>query len=372
MKGNRRVLSVFLAVSLVITACFSVFLFRVTAQDSLTVRVGGASAMVGGQVIVPVTVSGNGKGLHGMQFRVSYDSEALCLLDASVQLSGDYRAVKEGDSLVEFYWSAIEGTVQDGTTVALLTFKILKAGSHSVVPAAETSLGDCFYYLNENDTPMDYALSFESGTVVGEADISTAFHFEITGRETSARELAVADIKMRNAEEIYGFSMEVNYDAEKLSFESGTLNEQFPYGRIVCHVPGTVRIFACTEVAFPVTGDADMASLYFNVLDPDADKGASYDLSVTYYNGQPAYTLDAQKHTVDIPDVPVVCTPIILTKTNSYDLNGDGVVNIMDVSVLLDYLAGTNTENGTDTDLDNDGTTNIADVTTLLDWLSAK
>ena len=113
-----------------------------------------------------------------------------------------------------------------------------------------------------------------------------------------------------------------------------------------------------------------MASLYFNVLDPNADTGTSYDLSVTYYNGQPAYTLDAQKHTVDITDVPAVCTPIVLTGTNSYDLNGDGVVNITDVAVLLDCLAGAGTANGADTDLNGDGTTNITDVAALLDWLA--
>ena len=118
MKSNRRVLSVFLAISLVVTAWFSVFSFCVTAQESLTVQAGNASAVVGEQVVVPVTVSGNSNGLHGMQFRVSYDSTALSLVDASVKLSGGYQAVKEEDSLVEFYWSAIDGTVQDGTTVA--------------------------------------------------------------------------------------------------------------------------------------------------------------------------------------------------------------------------------------------------------------
>ena len=370
MKSNRRVLSVFLAISLVVTAWFSVFSFCVTAQESLTVQAGNASAVVGEQVVVPVTVSGNSNGLHGMQFRVSYDSTALSLVDASVKLSGGYQAVKEEDSLVEFYWSAIDGTVQDGTTVVQLTFQVLKRGSHSVVPTVNASLGDCFYYLDETDTPVDYALSLETGTVTGEADISTVFHFEIAGRETGVHELAAADIKMCKAEAIYGFSIEVNYDAEKLSFESGTLNERFPYGRIVCHEPGTVRIFACTEVASPVTGDADMASLYFNVLDPNADTGTSYDLSVTYYNGQPAYTLDAQKHTVDITDVPAVCTPIVLTATNPYDLNGDSVVNITDVAVLLDCLAGAGTANGADTDLNGDGTTNITDVAALLDWLA--
>lgn len=370
MKSNRRVLSVFLAISLVVTAWFSVFSFCVTAQESLTVQVGNASAVVGEQVVIPVTVSGNSNGLHGMQFRVSFDSTALSLVDASVKLSGGYQAVKEEDSLVEFYWSAIDGTVQDGTTVAQLTFQVLKRGSHSVVPMVNASLGDCFYYLDEADTPVDYALSLATGTVTGEVDVSTVFRFELTGRETGAHELAAVDIKMCNAEAIYGFSIEVNYDAAKLSFESGTLSERFPYGRIVCHEPGTVRIFACTEVSSPVAGDSDMASLFFNVVDPDADTGTSYDLSVTYYNGQPAYTLDDQKHTVDITDVPAVCTPIVLTGTNSYDLNGDGVVNITDVAALLDCLAGVGTANGADTDLNGDGTTNITDVAALLDWLA--
>ena len=64
MKSNRRVLSVFLAISLVVTAWFSVFSFCVTAQESLTVQAGNASAVVGEQVVVPVTVSGNSNGFH--------------------------------------------------------------------------------------------------------------------------------------------------------------------------------------------------------------------------------------------------------------------------------------------------------------------
>ena len=50
-----------------------------------------------------------------------------------------------------------------------------------------------------------------------------------------------------------------------------------------------------------------------------------------------------------------------------YDVNGDGMVSIADVSTLLDYLSGAiSLEDGVG-DIDKDSTINIADVTCLLD-----
>ena len=50
-----------------------------------------------------------------------------------------------------------------------------------------------------------------------------------------------------------------------------------------------------------------------------------------------------------------------------YDVNGDGMVSIADVSTLLDYLSGAiSLEDGVG-DVDKDSTINIADVTCLLD-----
>ncbi len=53
------------------------------------------------------------------------------------------------------------------------------------------------------------------------------------------------------------------------------------------------------------------------------------------------------------------------------DVNGDGEVNISDVTALIDYLLSTNAS-GIDTeaaDCNQDGNADIADVTALIDFL---
>ena len=50
------------------------------------------------------------------------------------------------------------------------------------------------------------------------------------------------------------------------------------------------------------------------------------------------------------------------------DIDGDGLVNISDVTVLIDILLGSKTTPSS-ADVDGDGTVNIADVTTLIDML---
>jgi hypothetical protein len=51
------------------------------------------------------------------------------------------------------------------------------------------------------------------------------------------------------------------------------------------------------------------------------------------------------------------------------DANGDGKVNITDVTVLIDYLLGGATINLDAADVNNNATVTIADLTALLDLL---
>jgi hypothetical protein len=51
------------------------------------------------------------------------------------------------------------------------------------------------------------------------------------------------------------------------------------------------------------------------------------------------------------------------------DVNGDGEVNIADVTALIDYLLGSGSVNVDAADINGDSTVNIADVTALIDKL---
>ena len=52
------------------------------------------------------------------------------------------------------------------------------------------------------------------------------------------------------------------------------------------------------------------------------------------------------------------------------DVNDDGIVNITDVTTLIDYLLGNSmTINEAAADISGDGLINISDVTTIIDFL---
>ena len=51
------------------------------------------------------------------------------------------------------------------------------------------------------------------------------------------------------------------------------------------------------------------------------------------------------------------------------DVDGDGIVNITDVTTLIDYLLSGGTVNESGADVDGDGIINITDITELIDKL---
>ena len=53
------------------------------------------------------------------------------------------------------------------------------------------------------------------------------------------------------------------------------------------------------------------------------------------------------------------------------DINGDGVITIEDVTLLLDFIAFPGETDQTLYDVDGNGTVNVDDVTALLDVISA-
>ena len=66
-------------------------------------------------------------------------------------------------------------------------------------------------------------------------------------------------------------------------------------------------------------------------------------------------------------------TDVVISKptVTRGDVNGDGSVNISDVTVLIDYLLNGNTSgvNISAADCNQDGSVNIGDVTVLIDYL---
>jgi hypothetical protein len=100
-------------------------------------------------------------------------------------------------------------------------------------------------------------------------------------------------------------------------------------------------------------------------------EGYSVDLPAGTHTLEWSYTKDGS---VNKPGDYFAISNVVLTPNQTTlrgDVDGDGTINIADVTTLIDYLLSGNATgiNLTAADVDNSGTVNIADVTGLIDYL---
>ena len=328
--------------------------------------------------------------VHGFQFRLAYDAARLCPEEeaTSIYLDDEFATILFKDGYIEFIWTSTGGTriSKSGKVIAEATFTMIKGGTSDLALVADASEDDSFYRVDmdgEGSIEMiDYPLNgISSGQittccsvpVTAAVNAERDFCFALNSEPTPINEQVKIGISMHNPPaDIYGFSLEVNYDPAKLAYASGELDAAFPFGRIVSSEEGRVRVFSATDISAPVSATCGLAVLAFTVVDPDKAVGSSYDLSISFYNGQPAYTrVDHQ--TVPYPTVDALGATVTLTESRAdpFDLNVDGEVAVADVSLLLDYIAGAATlSEWVDPDLDRDGSVAVADVSRLLDYVA--
>ena len=96
-----------------------------------------------------------------------------------------------------------------------------------------------------------------------------------------------------------------------------------------------------------------------------AKRNNNYSYYFTGDGSEYAFTFDANSLTFKLE--VIVPQPIVLPG----DANDDGIVNIADVTVLIDYMLNDNANpfNITNADMNQDSSINIADLTTLIDFL---
>ena len=168
--------------------------------------------------------------------------------------------------------------------------------------------------------------------------------------------------------DVYGFSIQINFAPSKLQFDSSSFGEKFPWARAVLYEEGKLRVFAATNIDDPVTDSARMVDLKFKIIDPWKALSSRYTFSVEFYNNQPAYTLDDERHTVHLTQTKANNLSVTLGY-HAFDLNNSGSVTITDVSLLLDTIAGKVTPVKS-ADLNRDGLVAVSDVSLLLDFIS--
>ena len=407
MKTNR-IISLILT-ALLLAATFSVFslasgadgespikLFMLDENNGLLDPETGVEGTNGDTFTVKIKAAGVSATctVHGFQFRLTYDATKLQPEEdgATIYVDEEYSAILYKEGYIEFLWTASSGTrlTKSGKVIAEASFRMIAPGSSEIAVVADTEEGDGFYRVDGivddeivmTDYPLNGVVSGTSTTccsvpVTAAVDIENDFCFSLSADPTPLNLQATVGITMNNPPvDLYGFSLEVNYDPAKLSFVSGTLDAQFPYGRILCSEAGKVRVFAATDVDAPASVTTGMAQLVFEIVDPDKAEGSAYDLSISFYNGQPTYTR-VNHQTIAYTDVPTVGATLTLLAAEEvpydpFDLNRDGDVTVADVSALLDYIAGVGIlPDGVEPDLNQSGEVTVADVSALLDYVAS-
>ena len=74
-----------------------------------------------------------------------------------------------------------------------------------------------------------------------------------------------------------------------------------------------------------------------------------------------------QKYTIDFDGFETVYNAI--PAENKGDINGDGVVNISDVTALINKILGLSDYSNTACDINADGVVNVSDVTDLINMI---
>ena len=384
---NRRCAALALALAALMLIAAVPRYLPAAAEEGVFFTVDDLSGVHGEQATVRVMLSCDaGDAVNGLQFRVLFDPLLLRADSAEVCLAGNYKGAHIGEGVVDFFWTDLE-PLTSGGCAAQIVFTLQKAGTGSVAVVLDAGKGDSVYTIDKNApggaVDIDCAFLEKEGTttvlargaVTAELSpgLDLCFTAESVEVPVNAAQAAVGISMTHLTEALYGYSVQINYDPEKLRFREGSFPGKFPYGRAVSHEPGKVLVFAATEAGSPATGDERMATVCFDLIDPDRKPGDRYALTISFYNGQPTYTLDNEKKTVEIDAVCTVPGSVSLVwSTLPYDVDGSGRINISDVTALLNVLAGGVSPETAHykTDIDGNHEVNISDVTALLNYLA--
>lgn len=125
---------------------------------------------------------------------------------------------------------------------------------------------------------------------------------------------------------------------------------------------GAIRVISYSNRINPFSGNSG-ALVTFNIAAGDDFSGPA---TIVLQN-----TLFTTTAGIEIPFGDETCTVSVPTVSINGDVNGDGDINISDVTALIDYLLSSNPSNIQlgNADINTDGSVNISDVTALIDYL---
>ena len=169
----KKVLSSFIAVALILQLFAMVV--TVLAEDNALITVSNESGTVGSIVTVKVGIVNN-PGFHALQCEIEYDKSLMQLVSISAGEKLIDNAVGEGNVPAKFLYMGIlpsgvtSELITGDVTVAILTFKLLEAGTSEVTVNCVESL-----YLNDAYEMIQFGTRTGVGTVSVSAKIGSVY-----------------------------------------------------------------------------------------------------------------------------------------------------------------------------------------------------
>jgi len=270
-----------------------------------------------------------------------------------------FESSSDGD-VKDYIWSFGDG---DSALAPSPTHTFTAAGIYDV--SLELDFGDSTRRL---DRPA-YIYAIDDSLFVGGGSVDPGEHIEVT-------------ISAANIMPLSGLTIPVKYDGSlALAFDSlsvvGCRTESFQQAAPVDDDPTGKRLTVdlrawlsgYSDYPYLAAGNGPVLKLYFTVSS-SAESGQATDIRVEAYQDYESVfygSIYGQAH----PYQATAVAGQVEVELLCGDTDGDGIVNLLDITYLIDYLyrGGPPPVDGEAADVNHDGSINILDITYLIDFL---
>ena len=281
---------------------------------------------------------------------------ALTILDLGSNLIDDISPLAELTQLTHLYLDTNE--ISDVVPLTgLLNLEVLFIKGN---PITDTALLHAFLDQNLLETDIfenngEVPLTPDSASVTSNATVSLS---PATAQSPAIGEQLTFSLKIADAENVAGYQATVSYDTTALRYVESANGDYLPSGAFFIPpiAEGDTVTLAASSIAGESDGDGTLATLTFEILAVKASTVRLTDVLLTDSSGgssvpqienaeitePPQFSEDVnQDGVVNIIDLTLVASNFGKTGQNAADVNGDGVVNIIDLTLVAAAFGNT-------------------------------
>ena len=317
----------------------SVGILSCQADDTgkVVLRVADMTARVGDrQVAVDICIEGN-TAISGFSFCVNHDDD-LTFSRAEIAIDHGYKVTKEIAGYgINLAWTSDTDYVGDGK-LATLYFDVASdaaLGDHTVGIVFRNKYDSVYRTIGGKETDLPVR-TVDGNISVSEFDAAAVMNASVGCVIAAVGESdVIVPIRIRHNTGFSGFSFCVNYDETHVNLTRAEIPLQNGY-RVITHPSGYGVALAWTSAA-GCTEDTEIARLHFSVSD-SAEYGKA-DIRIVF---RPDY--DSFYRTIDKEEQDISCAAIDgyvdVRQLLLGDADGDGIITILDATVIQRYLVG--------------------------------